>query len=166
MIRIQLHHALRKNIALGLALIAACGSADDMTAAQEAPPRQHLADVLEVEVSGDAGAYSFSVTVASPDSGCTRYADWWEVLSTEGELLYRRVLLHSHTDEQPFTRSGSPVPIAADQTVWVRTHMFPHGYGGAAMRGTPATGFNTDSLAVDFAASVAEQEPLPQDCAF
>ncbi|HJN27098.1 MAG TPA: hypothetical protein QF604_04200 [Candidatus Latescibacteria bacterium] len=42
------------------------------------------------------------------------------MVTTEGQLLYRRVLLHSHTNEQPFARSGSPVPIASDQQVWVR----------------------------------------------
>lgn len=44
-------------------------------------------------------------------------------MSTDGKLLYRRVLLHSHVDEQPFTRSGGPVPIQTDSVVWVRAHM-------------------------------------------
>ncbi len=50
------------------------------------------ADVKLVSISGSPGAYSFSVTVRSPDTGCDRYADWWEVLTTEGQLIYRRVL--------------------------------------------------------------------------
>ena len=80
------------------------------------------ADVIGVQVSGAPGAYQFNVTIKSPDTGCQQYADWWEVVSEDGRLLYRRVLLHSHVDEQPFTRSGGPVPIQADTVVWVRAH--------------------------------------------
>ena len=91
------------------------------------------ADVIAVQASGSPGAYQFNVGIRSPDKGCAQYADWWEVVSTDGKLLYRRVLLHSHVDEQPFTRSGGPVPIQPDTVVWVRAHMNTGGYGGAAM---------------------------------
>jgi hypothetical protein len=64
--------------------------------------------VVAVEVTGEPGARAFTVTVRSPDTGCERYADLWEVVSTDGDLRYRRVLAHSHVDEQPFTRSGGP----------------------------------------------------------
>lgn len=40
------------------------------------PASPGLADVIEVSVSGGSGAYSLSVTVESPDSGCRSYADW------------------------------------------------------------------------------------------
>lgn len=125
-----------------------------------------LADVMAVQVNGQPGAYSFQVTVASPDTGCEQYADWWEIISPEGELLYRRVLLHSHAGEQPFTRSGGPAPITADQVVWVRAHMNTTGYGGQALRGSVQQGFEPAGLAPDFAAGLAEQEPLPVNCAF
>ena len=72
------------------------------------------ADVLTVAVTGQANAYQFNVQVASPDTGCDQYADWWEALSEDGQLLYRRVLLHSHVSEQPFTRSGGSVAIDPD----------------------------------------------------
>ncbi|MCB0054175.1 MAG: hypothetical protein KDE24_32035, partial [Caldilinea sp.] len=68
-----------------------------------------VADVFGVTVRGDDGAYQFSVEIASPDTGCNQYADWWEVLDSDGNLLYRRILTHSHVDEQPFIRSGGPV---------------------------------------------------------
>lgn len=124
------------------------------------------ADVTEVKTSGTAGAYQFSVTVRSPDRGCDQFADWWEVVSEDGRLLYRRVLLHSHVDEQPFTRAGGPVPISSDQTVWVRAHMHPSGYGGVALRGSVQTGFSPALMASGFATELAKQPPLPNGCAF
>jgi hypothetical protein len=65
-----------------------------------------FANIDSVETSGEDDYYSFQATVSSPDTGCEQYADWWEVLTDKGELLYRRVLLHSHVSEQPFHRSG------------------------------------------------------------
>ena len=124
------------------------------------------ADVVAVAASGSPGSYTFSVTVSSPDSGCEQFADWWEVLSEEGQLLYRRVLLHSHVGEQPFARSGGPVPIVAEQVVWVRAHMSVGGYGGTAFKGSVSSGFAAVELAADFAVELAWQEPLPQGCAF
>ncbi len=124
------------------------------------------ADVQLVSVSGSPGSYSFSVTVRSPDTGCDRYADWWEVLSSEGQLIYRRVLLHSHAGEQPFTRSGGPVNVGPEETIIVRAHMNDTGYGGVALRGSVLTGFTQTELPPAFAGEVAEQQPKPQGCAF
>lgn len=126
----------------------------------------NLADVISVEASGDPGSYTFSVGIASPDTGCELYADWWEVLSEEGRLIYRRVLLHSHVSEQPFVRSGGPVEIAAGQVVWVRAHMNSGGYGGAAFKGSVATGFQPAELDPQFAAGAANLAPLPNGCNF
>ena len=124
------------------------------------------ADVVTVVASGSPGAYTFSVAVSSPDSGCEQFADWWEVLGEEGQLLYRRVLLHSHVGEQPFARSGGPVPIIAEQVVWVRAHMNVGGYGGTAFKGSVVGSFSAADLAADFAVELAEMQPLPQGCAF
>ena len=135
----------------------------DPGAAAAADPSA-TADVEAVAVSGEEGAYTFDVTVRSPDRDCSQYADWWEVLSEDGALLYRRVLNHSHPDEQPFTRSGSPVPVAGDQVVIVRAHMNPGGYGGAAMKGTASGGLRAAAIAVDFAADAATRAPLPEAC--
>jgi hypothetical protein len=122
--------------------------------------------VVSVEVSGDPGAYRFRVGVQSPDTGCDQYANWWEVVTEEGELVYRRVLLHSHSGEQPFERSGSPVPVDANTVVYVRAHMHPTGYGGQAFRGSAQAGFEAVELVADFAADLSEKEPLPQGCAY
>jgi hypothetical protein len=128
-------------------------------------PLDTFAHVLNVSVSGAQGTYTFAVTVASPDTGCDQYTDWWEVLTPEGELLYRRVLLHSHVDEQPFTRQGNPFPVQSQQTVIVRAHMSNLGYGGAAMRGTVESGFEpAPDIQEDFAPEVETQAPLPLFC--
>jgi hypothetical protein len=123
------------------------------------------AEVISVKANGNPGAYEFVVGIRSPDSGCAQYADWWEVLGVDGGFLYRQVLAHSHVGEQPFVRAGGPVPIARDTVVWVRAHMNKAGYGGAAFKGSVATGFRAASLPVDFAAALAQQPPLPDGCA-
>lgn len=130
------------------------------------PVSSPKADVTAVIVSGNEGKYQFSVQIQSPDTGCDQYADWWEVVSLDGDLIYRRVLLHSHTDEQPFTRSGGPVAILADQNVWVRAHMAPGGYGGQAFRGSVSEGFSPASMDMDFARNLETLPPLPENCAF
>jgi hypothetical protein len=135
-------------------------------AKQGAASLQTHADVTAVSASGQAGAYAFSVSLSSPDSGCRRYADWWEVVSDDGKLLYRRVLLHSHVDEQPFTRGGGPVPIQPTTRVWVRAHMNTVGYGGAAFHGSVQTGFAPATPPAGFAAQLATQAPLPSGCEF
>jgi hypothetical protein len=167
---------------LGLVLFASCSSADSPEITQEitsvlpsVPPIQPTdtvgvpgdqASVLEVGVSGETGSYRFSVRVSSPDEGCNQYADWWEVISQDGDLIYRRILLHSHVDEQPFTRSGGPVPIDEDTIVLVRAHMNTTGYGRVAMKGSPLEGFNAVEINPDFAAQLSEEAPLPEGCDF
>lgn len=124
------------------------------------------AEVISVQVSGAPGEYQFNVTVQSPDTGCAQYADWWEVVSTDGTLLYRRVLAHSHVNEQPFTRSGGPVAVQTDTIVWVRAHMNVSGYGGTALKGSVKNGFAKSEPPANFAASLTKQSPLPDSCAF
>ncbi len=124
------------------------------------------ADVISVQVSGAPEAYQFNVTVQSPDTGCQQYADWWEVVSADGKLLHRRVLVHSHVNEQPFTRSGGPVAVQPDSVVWVRAHMNIGGYGGAAFKGSVKAGFAKAEPLANFAAGLANLSPLPDGCAF
>ena len=104
--------------------------------------------------------------IASPDTGCEQYADWWEVLSEDGELLYRRVLLHSHVNEQPFVRSGGPVEIRPETVVIVRGHMNEAGYGSDAMIGSLETGFSKVELPEGFGGDLQSQPPLPTGCNF
>ncbi len=125
-----------------------------------------IANVISVQVTGDPKSYQFSVGISSPDEGCDQYADWWEVLTGEGQLVYRRILAHSHVDEQPFVRSGGPIAIGPDTEVLIRAHMYPGGYGGRVMRGTVSGGFEAVEIDVEFAAGLERAPPQPTGCAF
>ena len=81
-------------------------------------------------------------------------------------LLYRRVLLHSHTDEQPFTRSGGPVDIGPDDIVAVRAHMNTSGYGDVQMLGSVSGGFEAAAAEHSFGLGLESESPLPTSCAF
>lgn len=128
-----------------------------------------FAVVNEVTVSGKANNYTFSVTLTSPDKGCGQYANWWEVISADGkELIYRRILGHSHVDEQPFTRSGGIVTVAAETEVIIRAHMHPSGYsqGLTVMKGTVAKGFVPFDIADALGSDLEKENPQPTGCAF
>jgi len=125
-----------------------------------------FAVVKSVSVKGESSNYNFRVEVQSPDTGCDQYADWWEVIDGDGKLIYRRVLLHSHVNEQPFTRSGGPVDIDSDMFVYIRAHMNNTGYGSQVMSGSVKQGFTADSLTTNFASELQNLSPLPDKCAF
>ena len=158
-------------LAAGLAIVAGTAACAPLAATpapvSEAPAESSslVADVFGVTVRGDDGAYQFSVEIASPDTGCSQYADWWEVLDSDGNLLYRRILTHSHVDEQPFIRSGGPVTVAPDAELWVRAHLHPTGFGGRALRGTVAGAFVEAVPPPGFDADATDDLPRP-DCAF
>ena len=124
--------------------------------------------VEDVSISGKEGNYTFSVTLKSPDKGCQQYADWWEVLSENGDLIYRRILAHSHVNEQPFTRSGGTVNISGNDVVIIRGHMNTIGYGDGevAMKGSVISGFQRFTISKDFAADIEKESPQPNGCAF
>lgn len=146
-----------------------CCSTDleDRTEVQIRPFSDALsAEVTDVNTSGAANNYTFSVTIKSPDTGCGQYADWWEVIDTDGNLIHRRILAHSHVDEQPFTRSGNNIVLSPDQEIYIRAHMNNRGYGNKVFRGTVANGFSSTELDPDFAKELEEQQPLPTSCAF
>jgi hypothetical protein len=127
---------------------------------------QTNADVVNVEIDGIPGYYTFHVTIQSPDTGCDQYADWWEVVSTDGILIYRRILAHSHVSEQPFTRPGGNVKISRDQVVIIRAHMNNSGYGGKVMVGSVKFGFQQKPHEPGFAESLGKKDPLPEGCGF
>jgi hypothetical protein len=164
--------------ASGGATAGAAGEATNGARAGAPGTSDIYADVLAVTSSGSPGNYTLSVTIESADIDCSQYADWWEVLSEDGILLYRRILEHSHTDENgttdpdapgnTFTRSGGPVPIEADTVALVRAHLSNvDGYAGRVLRGTVAGGFvEATGLAGDFAEAVEAEPPQPEQCLF
>lgn len=97
------------------------------------------ADVEHVRaVQAADGSWTFHVTVRHPDTGWEDYADGWDVLTPDGEVIkpdpsspFTRLLLHPHETEQPFTRSQSGIVISPDVTqVRVRAHDLVDGFGG------------------------------------
>ena len=87
------------------------------------------ARIIDVNVTNNNGSFRFDVTLEHADSGWDHYADGWEVVSTAGDVLGKRVLAHPHVNEQPFTRSLSGVQIPQDvKKVSIRAHDSVHGY--------------------------------------
>ena len=128
----------------------------------------NYAVVKNVSTSGEDGNYTFSVMLKSPDKGCQQYADWWEVISENGDLIYRRILAHSHVSEQPFTRSGGSVNISATDVLIIRGHLNTLGYGEGevAMKGSVISGFQPFTISKDFASDIEKESPQPNGCAF
>ena len=124
------------------------------------------AQVIEVTISGESNAYTINTTISSPDTGCDQYADWWEIIDLEGNLIYRRILTHSHVDEQPFTRSGSNIPLKNEDEVYIRVHINTTGYASAVQKGSIVNGFSAAELSSDFAKGLEKVAPLPNGCAF
>jgi hypothetical protein len=88
------------------------------------------ADVIDVKTQCD-GECTFYVTVAHQDEGWDHYANRWEVLTPDGDVIATRTLAHPHVSEQPFTRSLSHIKIPAGvKKVVVRAHDSVHGDGG------------------------------------
>lgn len=164
-------------LSLGTLLVAACAGTDGrdtqtqtQTGNGDAEPDTEFAAVVSVQVSGGPGAYSFNVGVLSPDTGCEQYANWWEVISDDGtQLLYRRILTHSHVPPdflQPFVRSGGTADVGSDEVVIIRAHMNTSGFGPMVLRGSADTGFVAFESPEDFAAALADEAPQPGTCPF
>jgi hypothetical protein len=80
---------------------------------------------------GSDGLWKFDATVRHNDEGWDHYADAWQVVDLEGNVLAERVLAHPHDTEQPFTRSQSNIDIPPELTqVIVRAKCNVHGFGG------------------------------------
>lgn len=93
------------------------------------------ADIVDVQVFKNTDtSYNFEVAVSHADTGWDHYADKWEIVDENDEILGTRTLLHPHVNEQPFTRSLSGVEIPSSiKGVKVRAHDLVHGYGGTTL---------------------------------
>ena len=153
-----------------LIVLGACDSGgsemDEDTEQNSAIVERSLASVTAVNYTGESGDYIFSVTVESPDLGCNQYADWWEVLASDETLIYRRLLTHSHVNEQPFTRSGGPVNVSSDEEIIVRAHMNNLGYGTQVFKGSIEQGFTNALVDSSLATELEDTQPLPDSCVF
>ena len=94
-------------------------------------PAAYGGDVSIVDVHVECpSTCTFAVTLRHADEGWDHYANLWEVLTLDDQLLGSRVLYHPHEDEQPFTRSLSGVAIPAGiKSVKIRARDSRHGYG-------------------------------------
>ena len=90
------------------------------------------ADVVNVSVKNRGNnTFDFSVTVLHKDTGWDHYANKWEIVDQNGQILGTRILHHPHVDEQPFTRSLTGVKIPNNIIkVIIRAHDLIHAYGG------------------------------------
>lgn len=103
-------------------------------------PSSADADVTFVRAvkEDEENSWTFHVTVEHPDTGWEDYADGWDVVLPDGEVIkpdpaspFTRLLLHPHENEQPFTRSQRGVIIPEGvSTVRVRAHDLVDGFGG------------------------------------
>ena len=72
--------------------------------------------------------YSFNVTLEHADTGWDHYADQWQVLTQDQQVLGTRTLYHPHVGEQPFTRSlGNVKAPAGVTTVIIKARDKVHG---------------------------------------
>ncbi len=98
------------------------------------PAQAGPASVLQARAECDTTC-TFIVTVEHADEGWEHYADAFEVLDLDGNVLARRTLWHPHVDEQPFTRAlqGVTIPDGIHEVI-IRAHDSVHGYGGDELR--------------------------------
>jgi hypothetical protein len=117
----------------------------------------YYAEILDVSAKKALFGSSFSLyaTVKSSDVDCDHYVNWWEAVSEDGKLLFRRTLGHPHSREQPFNRGGSTSSIKEDTVFYVRAHIHPYGYSNQGMKGSAKSGFEPVTIPDGFAAELA-----------
>lgn len=93
------------------------------------------ADVADVTVKSlGKNRYKISTTVQHADQGWDHYADAWQVLDQDGNVIGQRTLHHPHVNEQPFTRSLTLTIPESVEVITVRARDSVHGFGGVEKR--------------------------------
>ncbi len=90
-------------------------------------------DVVDATIDcADDRVCTISASLLHADTGWDHYADAWRVLLPDGTEIGRRVLMHPHENEQPFTRSqsGIEIPEGVDMVI-IEGHDSVHGFSGA-----------------------------------
>lgn len=94
-------------------------------------------EVVDVSIKAQGeNQYRFDVTLRHEDTGWEHYANRWEILDLEGNVLATRTLHHPHVNEQPFTRSLSATLPSDIKSVILRGHDSVHKYGIKEMKVT------------------------------
>lgn len=91
--------------------------------------------VVDIKVSQSSnGSWCFDVQIRHNDEGWHHYADAWQIISLQGDVLGERVLYHPHENEQPFTRRVCGVQIPNDVTmIMIRGKCNVHGFGNQSV---------------------------------
>lgn len=189
-----LYYASHDDLAKALQILRTCTESDRMAAyatiltyhaEAKRPQLINGPTVLNITPSKiESGAVQLEVTIQSPDEDCEHHADWWEVLSEDGEILGRHLLNKPYNFEQPFTTTDTFQKVKPDQTILIRAHFssdlmiegggrFVHErsrpkqhYPTQALRGIPnqPQSFQSIRLPARFAIHVEDDEPQPQPC--
>jgi len=81
--------------------------------------------------------------------------------------MQRRILAHSHPDDQPFTRAAEePASVSSTTELYARAHLAPGGYVGAVFGGTVDAGFSKIAVEDGFASALESVAPQPDTCLF
>lgn len=93
------------------------------------------ADVVKVTYHKlSSGNYNFHVSIQHDDSGWDHYANRWEILDLQGNILAVRDLRHPQLDKDTYQKTKNNIEIPEGiRTVQVRAHDIMHGYGGHVM---------------------------------
>ncbi len=90
------------------------------------------ADVVDVTIQSlGNGKFRINATLRHADTGWDHYADRWDVLDEQGNVIGVRDLAHPHVNEQPFTRSVTVTIASTIKTITIRANDSVHELGGA-----------------------------------
>jgi len=79
--------------------------------------------------------WSVAVTLRHNDQGWDHFADRWQIVDQDNNILGTSILLHPHVHEQPFTRSLNSVSIPTyTQQLFIEARDNTHGWSKQRFR--------------------------------